>query len=62
MIARVVTITLLALSACTGEIEPLGAGEPIRVHGATLRRSELPGAEDAEGPRVTAIESTGGIW
>jgi len=62
MISRVVTITLLALSACTGEVEPLGVGEPIRVHGATLRRSELPGAEDAEGPRVTAIESTGGIW
>ena len=61
MIPRWCAVALL-LAACTGEVESLGVGEPIRVHGATLRRSELPGGAGAEGPRVTAIDSTGGIW
>ena len=61
---RLLAITLLALvPACTGEVRPLGLGEPIRVEGATLRRGALPGSPDATtGPRVTAVETSGGIW
>jgi hypothetical protein len=50
------------LAGCTGEVRPLGLGEPIRVHDATLRRTEMPGGPDAEGPAVTAVETIGGIW
>ena len=57
-------IGILALSACSGEVSPIGVEEPIVVHGAELRRGQdLPGAADIEeGPRVSAIETTGGIW
>ena len=56
-------LALASLAGCTGEVQPLGLGEPIRVRGATLRRSALPGVADAtEGPRVTAIETFGGVW
>jgi hypothetical protein len=57
-------IALLAmlLAACTGEVSPLGVAEPIVVHRATLRRAPMPGAADAEGPRVTSLETTGGVF
>ncbi|UJR81751.1 hypothetical protein [Sandaracinus amylolyticus] len=59
-----ILIGMLAAVACTGEVSPLGVEEPIAVQGAELRRGhDLPGAAELEeGPRVTAIESTGGIW
>src|SRR5690606_1564288 len=53
---------LALLCACTGEVQPIGVDQPIRVHGATLRRAALPGGAGSEGPRVTAIETTGGVW
>lgn len=58
------TLALALALGCTGEVSPLGIEEPIVVHGATLRRGEaLPGAAALEtGPRVTAIETAGGIW
>lgn len=63
MRAAFVLVALASLAGCTGQIQPLGLGEPIRVHGATLRRSALPGSADAtEGPQVTAIETFGGVW
>lgn len=62
MSARFIALLALVLTACTGEVSPLGVGEPIRVHDATLRSDDLPGGVDAEGLRVTAIESTGGVW
>jgi hypothetical protein len=53
---------VLLLCACTGEIDPIGLDEPLRVHGGVLRQEEMPGGPDAEGPTVSAIETAGGLW
>jgi hypothetical protein len=57
-------IALLHLSAffwaCSGEPDPIGLGEPIRVHDATLALDDFP--DDEGGPAITAVEATGGVW
>jgi hypothetical protein len=50
----------LLLAGCTGEPDPIGLGEPIRVRDATLEEDEFP--SDEGGPAITAIEASGGIW
>lgn len=59
---RRAALLAILFAACTGEVQPIGIDQPIRVQGATLRHAPLPGGPDAEGPRVTAIETTGGVW
>ncbi len=62
MIPRLMLAAAIVCAGCTGEVSPVGVGEPFRVRGATLRLDPIPGGPDAEGPRITSIESTGGVW
>jgi hypothetical protein len=43
---------------CTGEMQPVGLGEPIRVRSGRFRLGALPGSEDPEspGPGVTSLD------
>lgn len=53
-------VVLAALTACDGVSNPVGYGEPVRSRFATFLPGDLESRED--GPRVTAIELSSGIF
>lgn len=56
--AMLAVVLMIVAPACTGDVQPLGVTEPIRVRGGALRAERLTIVEDPEapGPRVTALE------
>lgn len=58
MLRALLLLTLTLSSACSGDVEPVGVTEPVRVVGGSFRREPLPAILDPEapGPRVTSLE------